>query len=49
MLVCAGLAVAYFGGVGLRLIPEAWEIGNRSGEYLSILLRETKAPLASAR
>lgn len=34
MLLCAGLAVAYFGGVGLRLIPEAWEIGNRSGEFL---------------
>ena len=52
MLLCAGLAVAYFGGVGLRLIPEAWEIGNRSGEFLFLGLAVVLAyahPLAWLR
>jgi hypothetical protein len=36
VLVMAAAAVAYFGLLGLRLIPAAWEIGNRSSEYLFV-------------
>jgi hypothetical protein len=33
-LLLGGAAIAYFGLLGLRLVPSAWEISNRSSEYL---------------
>ena len=36
MLLLSGAAVAYFSTLGLRLVPSAWEIGNRASEFLFI-------------
>jgi len=33
-LLLGGAAIAYFGLLALRLVPSAWEISNRSSEYL---------------
>lgn len=35
-LLLAGMAVAYFGMLALRLTPAGWETGNRSSAYLFI-------------
>lgn len=35
LLLCA-FALAYFGALGLRLAPSAWEIANRTDEFLFI-------------
>jgi hypothetical protein len=36
VLVLAIAAVGYFSTLGLRLVPSAWEIGNRASEFLFI-------------
>ena len=36
VLLLAALGVTYFGLLGLRLFPAAWEISNRSSEFLFI-------------
>jgi hypothetical protein len=36
MLLLSGAALAYFSTLGLRLVPSAWEIGNRASEFLFI-------------
>src|SRR5579859_605918 len=36
MLLAAAAAVAYFGTLGLRFLPSAWEIANRSSEFLFV-------------
>lgn len=36
ILLLVGAALAYFGLLGLRFVPAAWEIGNRSSEFVFI-------------
>jgi hypothetical protein len=36
MLLLTGAALAYFALLGLRFVPAAWEIGNRSSEFVFI-------------
>jgi hypothetical protein len=36
VLVLSGAALAYFSTLGLRLVPSAWEIGNRASEFLFV-------------
>jgi hypothetical protein len=36
MLLSAVAAVTYFGSLGLRFLPSAWEIANRSSEFLFV-------------
>ena len=42
-LMLAGMALAYFGMLGLRLSSAAWETGNRASEYLFVGLAFTLA------
>jgi hypothetical protein len=47
-LLLAGAAIAYFGLLGLRLVPSAWEISNRASEFLflglAFVLAISRAP-----